>query len=121
MKTATIALRPNKVRSEEFAAPPPSGASAERTFGTFLDSLPDILVARDLLAVITTVTIPITVTVTNNGSTDVSRLRGISDSDEPLFDGLEFRVLRDRLFETLTSEEEIDESGFDVAMTTLAP
>jgi len=37
-----------------------------------------------------------------------------------LFDGLEFRVLRDRLFETLTSEEEIDDSGFDVAMTVLA-
>jgi DNA polymerase-1 len=36
-----------------------------------------------------------------------------------LFDGLEFRVLRDRLFETLTSEEEIDDSGFDVAMTVL--
>ena len=37
-----------------------------------------------------------------------------------LFDGLEFRVLRDRLFETLTSEEEIDDSGFDVDMTVLA-
>ncbi len=29
-----------------------------------------------------------------------------------LFDGLEFRVLRDRLFETLESAEEIDDSGF---------
>jgi DNA polymerase I len=38
-----------------------------------------------------------------------------------LFDGLEFRVLRDRLFETLTSEEEIDDSGFDVAMSVLGP
>ncbi len=37
-----------------------------------------------------------------------------------LFDGLEFRVLRDRLFETLQSEEEIDDSGFDVAMSVLA-
>ncbi|MBC9732036.1 DNA polymerase I [Nocardioides marmotae] len=36
-----------------------------------------------------------------------------------LFDGLEFRVLRDRLFETLSSEEEIDDSGFDVAMSVL--
>ena len=36
-----------------------------------------------------------------------------------LFDGLEFRVLRDRLFETLTSEEEIDDSGFDVTMSVL--
>ncbi|GAA4759023.1 DNA polymerase I [Nocardioides endophyticus] len=37
-----------------------------------------------------------------------------------LFDGLEFRVLRDRLFETLTSEEEIDDSGFDLATSVLA-
>lgn len=36
-----------------------------------------------------------------------------------LFDGLEFRVLRDRLFETLTSEEEIDESGFELAGSVL--
>ncbi len=32
-----------------------------------------------------------------------------------LFDGLEFRVLRDRLFEYLSSEEEIDDSGFALA------
>ncbi len=38
-----------------------------------------------------------------------------------LFDGLEFRVLRDRLFETLESEEEIDDSGFALEMTRLEP
>ncbi len=38
-----------------------------------------------------------------------------------LFDGLEFRVLRDRLFETLESEEEIDDSGFEMAGARLAP
>ena len=33
-----------------------------------------------------------------------------------LFDGLEFRVLRDRLFETLSSEEDVvDDSGFELA------
>ena len=31
-----------------------------------------------------------------------------------LFDGLEFRVLRDRLFQTLESEEEIEEGGFEL-------
>ncbi len=31
-----------------------------------------------------------------------------------IFDGLEFRVLRDRLFATLESEEEIEEEGFSV-------
>ena len=34
-----------------------------------------------------------------------------------LFDGLEFRVLRDRLFDTLESVEEIDDSGFEVHMS----
>ncbi|HET7690437.1 MAG TPA: DNA polymerase I [Nocardioidaceae bacterium] len=37
-----------------------------------------------------------------------------------LFDGLEFRVLRDRLFEYLSSEEEIDDSGFALEGTRLA-
>ena len=37
-----------------------------------------------------------------------------------LFDGLEFRVLRDRLFETL-EDEEVDEAGFDLAGTGLGP
>jgi DNA polymerase-1 len=37
-----------------------------------------------------------------------------------LFDGLEFRVLRDRLFATLESEEEIDDSGFNLDGTRLA-
>ena len=31
-----------------------------------------------------------------------------------VFDSLEFRVLRDRLFETLTSQEEIDDTGFEM-------
>ena len=37
-----------------------------------------------------------------------------------LFDSLEFRVLRDRLFATLESEEEIDDSGFELDGTRLA-
>ncbi len=36
-----------------------------------------------------------------------------------VFDALEFRVLRDRLFSTLESQEEIDDSGFDLPMTRL--
>jgi DNA polymerase-1 len=38
-----------------------------------------------------------------------------------LFDSLEFRVLRDRLFDTLESEEEIDDSGFSLDGTHLGP
>jgi hypothetical protein len=49
VRTVPIALRPNKVRAEEFAAPPPDG---ERSFAAFLASLPDVLVARDFQRVI---------------------------------------------------------------------
>src|SRR5690606_12098720 len=38
-----------------------------------------------------------------------------------LFDGLEFRVLRERLFETLESEEDVDAHGFDFEGEKLAP
>ena len=43
VRTVPIAQRPNKVRAEEFAAPP----GADRSFGAFLHSLPDVLAARD--------------------------------------------------------------------------
>ena len=49
--TIPVQSRPNKVRAEEFAAPPPDEPGA-RTMGAFLASLPDILVARDFLAVV---------------------------------------------------------------------
>ncbi|MBZ5733396.1 DNA polymerase I [Nocardioides sp. TRM66260-LWL] len=38
-----------------------------------------------------------------------------------LFDSLEFRVLRDRLFETLSSEEDVAEGGFELAGRRLGP
>jgi DNA polymerase-1 len=38
-----------------------------------------------------------------------------------VFDSLEFRVLRDRLFETLSSEEEVEGDGFDVGRVDLSP
>ncbi len=38
-----------------------------------------------------------------------------------LFDGLEFRVLRDRLFATLESEEEVEEVDFDLDLRRLGP
>ncbi len=46
MRTVPIARRPNKVRAEEFATPP----GTARSFAAFLDSLPDVLAARDFLA-----------------------------------------------------------------------
>ena len=43
MRTVPIARRANKVRAEEFASPP----AGDRSFGAFLRSLPDVLLARD--------------------------------------------------------------------------
>ncbi len=48
MRTVPIARRPNKVRAEEVAAPP----GIDRSFGAFLRSLPDVLVARDFRRVV---------------------------------------------------------------------
>ena len=51
VRTIPVQSRPNKVRAVEFAAPPADHATA-RTMHAFLESLPDILVARDFLAVV---------------------------------------------------------------------
>lgn len=48
MRTVPVAQRPNKVSASEFAHPPAS----DRSFGAFLASLPDILVARDFRRVV---------------------------------------------------------------------
>jgi hypothetical protein len=48
IRTVAIARRPNKVSASEFAGPPGS----DRSFGAFLDSLPDVLVARDFRRVV---------------------------------------------------------------------
>ncbi len=55
------------------------------------------------------------------GPTDLVRRPWDRQEVHTLFDGLEFRVLRDRLFEQLESEEEIDGSGFDLDGARLAP
>jgi hypothetical protein len=48
VRTVPIERRPNKVRADEFSAPP----RADRSFAAFLRALPDVLVARDLLRVV---------------------------------------------------------------------
>ena len=48
VRTVPIARRPNKVRAEEFASPP----GEDRSFAAFLRALPDALVARDFLTVV---------------------------------------------------------------------
>src|SRR6185436_3683189 len=47
-RTIPVSRRPNKVTASEFAQPP----GTDRSFAAFLDSLPDVLVARDFRAVV---------------------------------------------------------------------
>ena len=51
VRTVPVAQRPNKVSAGEFAQPP----GDDRSFGAFLGSLPDILVARDFRKVVAAV------------------------------------------------------------------
>jgi hypothetical protein len=48
VRTVPVLRRPNKVSAEEFAKPP----GKDRSFRAFVDSLPDILVARDFRLVV---------------------------------------------------------------------
>ena len=51
IRTVPIARRPSKVAAGEFAQPP----GADRSFGAFLQSLPDILVAADFRRVVSAI------------------------------------------------------------------
>jgi hypothetical protein len=48
VRTIPVARRPNKVSASEFAHPP----GDDRSFAAFVDSLPDVLAARDFRAVV---------------------------------------------------------------------
>ena len=51
MRTIPVAVRPNKVSARDFAHPP----ADDRSFGAFLNALPDVLVARDFRAVVSAI------------------------------------------------------------------
>jgi DNA polymerase-1 len=53
--------------------------------------------------------------------TDLARQAWDRQEVHTLFDGLEFRVLRNRLFEEVDSVEELDESGFELEGAALEP
>ncbi|GAA5152940.1 DNA polymerase I [Nocardioides marinquilinus] len=55
------------------------------------------------------------------GPADLARQAWDRQEVHTLFDGLEFRVLRNRLFEEVDSVEELDESGFELVGQTLEP
>lgn len=67
--------------------------------------LGDVIRNRQLNALICDLALPAT-------PGDLKRSPWDRQEVHTLFDGLEFRVLRERLFEELESEEEIDDSGF---------
>ncbi len=76
--------------------------------------LDDVLRNRQLNALVCDLDLPL-------GPADLAMQPWDRQQVHTLFDGLEFRVLRDRLFETLDSAEEIDDSGFALEMTRLEP
>ncbi|HET9873823.1 MAG TPA: DNA polymerase I [Propionibacteriaceae bacterium] len=55
------------------------------------------------------------------GISDMERRAWNREATHQLFDGLEFRVLRDRLLETLPAEDLTPEGGFDVTGAVLRP
>ncbi|WP_109506329.1 DNA polymerase I [Nocardioides speluncae] len=78
------------------------------------EHLGDVIRNRQLNALVRDLALP---------ATPTELIRNPWDRQEvhTLFDGLEFRVLRERLFEELESEEEIDDSGFDLNSVRLGP
>ncbi|RLV50084.1 DNA polymerase I [Nocardioides mangrovicus] len=71
------------------------------------EHLDDVLRNRQLNALVTDLDLPLK-------PADLGLRPWDRQEVHTLFDSLEFRVLRDRLFETLESAEEIDDSGFEL-------
>jgi DNA polymerase-1 len=71
------------------------------------EHLGDVIRNRRLNALVCDLPLPVT-------PTDLAVRPWDRQEVHKIFDGLEFRVLRDRLFATLESEEEVEEEGFTV-------
>ncbi|GGF32329.1 DNA polymerase (POL I) [Marmoricola endophyticus] len=76
------------------------------------EHLGDVIRNRQLNALVTDLALPM-------APADLARQPWDRQEVHTLFDGLEFRVLRERLFDSLESEEEVDESGFELTGTHL--
>jgi DNA polymerase-1 len=81
---------------------------------SFREHLGDVIRNRRLNALVCDLELTATVT-------DLAAQPWDRQEVHKLFDSLEFRVLRERLFATLESEEEIDDSGFALETTQLEP
>ncbi|MEO5710656.1 MAG: DNA polymerase I [Nocardioidaceae bacterium] len=91
-------------------------ASADQIKGkagdSFREHLGDVIRNRRLNALVCDLSLTAT-------PTDLAAQPWDRQEVHQLFDSLEFRVLRDRLFATLESQEEIDDSGFELDGTRL--
>ena len=76
------------------------------------EHLGDVIRNRQLNALVLDLSLPL-------APDDLKRQPWDRQEVHTVFDSLEFRVLRDRLFETLESQEEIDDSGFALEGTPL--
>ncbi|WP_370619312.1 DNA polymerase I [Mumia sp. Pv 4-285] len=74
---------------------------------SFRDHLGDVVRNRRINALVRDLDLPVT-------TADLAMQPWDRDAVHQVFDGLEFRVLRDRLFETLSTEEPEAEEGFEV-------
>ncbi|KAA1423427.1 DNA polymerase I [Mumia zhuanghuii] len=74
---------------------------------SFRDHLGDVVRNRRINALVRDLDLPVT-------SADLAIQPWDRDAVHRVFDGLEFRVLRDRLFETLSTDEPEAEEGFEV-------
>ncbi len=81
----------------------------------FQERVDDVLRNRQINALVRDLDLPL-------GPDDMLRRPWDREATHQLFDGLEFRVLRDRLLEALPNEAEIvPEGGFDLSAVTLEP
>ncbi|WP_262851956.1 DNA polymerase I [Mumia quercus] len=87
-------------------------ADADKVTGkagqSFRDHLADVIRNRRINALVRDLDLPVT-------TADLALQPWDRDAVHQVFDGLEFRVLRDRLFQTLSTEEPEAEEGFEVS------
>ena len=81
----------------------------------FQERINDVLRNRQVNALVLDLDLPV-------GIDDLERRPWNREATHQLFDGLEFRVLRDRLLEALPNEDEVvPEGGFDLEAARLEP
>ncbi|HEX2175389.1 MAG TPA: DNA polymerase I [Nocardioidaceae bacterium] len=78
------------------------------------ERLADVIRNRQINALVCDLTLPVQ-------PTDLAMQPWDREEIHKIFDGLEFRVLRDRLFETLSADEPVSDEGFEIDGERLPP